>query len=161
MWSTEISIKLEDKRTHLQIYSDYLQEFFNTNLDIFEYEIREWKTTPKDGYWLPPHNHTHSNFTVITYGEVTGWGGELIIQDPRTNANRGWPSELGKQFAPLVITPKKWMSIIFPSFCVHTAAPFRGKIREAYVSEIELFSLDDNSSKEANEKYSQMGVSPV
>jgi len=140
MWETNIEITEDDCRDDKTIYDDYLKKYFNQNLKSFEYDINEWETTPDSGYWLPTHNHGHSQFTIVRYVDVDGFGGELIIQDPRPNANRNWPGELGNQFAPLVVEPKTGMTVIFPSFCYHLAAPFRGRIRKTKVSEIELYS---------------------
>ena len=147
MWSTEIRVTRNDTRDDIEIYRDYIKECYGQDLDSFEFELRNWETTPGNGYWLATHNHGHSQFTIIRYVEVDGSGGELLIQDPRPNANRNWPAELGGQFAPLVVQPESGMTVIFPSFCYHQAAPFTGRIRRATVSEIELYSRTEDPGK--------------
>ena len=95
---------------------------------------------------MSPHNHGHSHFTSNNYNHVSGEGGELILHDPRVNANRGFPQEFGTEFAPYIIQPETGMTVIFPSYVYHTAAPFRGIIREASVSEIQLASISTGDS---------------
>jgi hypothetical protein len=145
MWSTPIQVHNGYEKP-IKRYTDYLQEFFQLDLKDFKYDIREWETTPESGYWMAPHNHGHSHFTSIYYEYVSGEGGELILHDPRNNANRGFPQEFGKSFAPFIFEPKTDTTIIFPSYVYHTAAPFRGIVRKATVTEIQL-----NSSRSIDE----------
>jgi len=140
MWSTPIHIHNDGFKKPYERYEHFLKEYYNLDLKDFNYDIREWKTTPGSGYWMAPHNHGHSHFTCIHYSYVHGEGGELILHDPRTNANRGFPQEFGSSFAPHIIKPVTGMTVLFPSFVYHTAAPFKGMIREGHVSEIQLNS---------------------
>lgn len=139
MWSTPIHIS-HGHKDPIELYTDYLKEYYDLNLSDFKYSLRTWETTPESGYWLATHNHGNSHFTSIYYEYVSGEGGELILQDPRTNANRGYPQEFGKHFSPHVIKPETDMNVIFPSYVYHTAAPFRGIVRKAIVTEIQLSS---------------------
>lgn len=146
MWSTPIQVFNNGYQDPFERYKDFLKDHYKLDLNDFKYDIREWKTTPGSGYWMSPHNHGHSHFTSIYYNHVSGEGGELILHDPRVNANRGFPQEFGTEFAPYIIQPKTGMTVIFPSYVYHTAAPFRGIIREASVSEIQLASISTGDS---------------
>ena len=139
MWSTPIDIDnnyLEPEER----YRHFLKKYYKLNLDDFKYEIWGWETTPTSGYWMRPHNHGHSQFTSIYYKFYSGDGGELILNDPRTNANRGFPMEFTDEFKPVIIKPESGLTVTFPSYIYHTAAPFTGIVREAYVTEIQLMS---------------------
>lgn len=141
LWGTLIDIKRKDTRTCEQRYRDYLNNVWNVDLDVFEFEIREWNTTSDSGYWMTAHNHGQSQLTSIHYTNVDGMGGDLVIQDPRANANRGWPQELAQQFSPLVVQPQNGMTVTFPSYCYHLVSPFYGNTRAAHVSELQLWSM--------------------
>jgi len=140
LWGTHIDVRRNDTRTTEQRYRDYVLECWNTELDSMEWDIREWETTPTAGYWMTAHNHGQSQLTSIHYYNVQGMGGDLVIQDPRANANRGWPQELAQQFQPLVIQPQSGMTVTFPSYCYHLVTPFYGEFRGASVSELQLWS---------------------
>ena len=45
-----------------------------------------------------------------------------------------------RQFKPVIIKPESGLTVTFPSYIYHTAAPFTGIVREAYVTEIQLMS---------------------
>ena len=145
MWSTPVQT-FEGRKDTINLYTDFLKEYYDLDLKNFKYDIRTWETTPESGYWMAPHNHGHSHFTSIYYEFVAGEGGELMLHDPRNNANRGYPQEFGKCFAPLIIEPKTNMTVVFPSYVYHTAAPFRGVARKAIVTEIQLGSINTGES---------------
>lgn len=140
LWDTYIDVVRKDTRTAEQRYRDYLEHIWHVSLDDFEWDIRAWDTTTETGYWMTAHNHGHSQLTSIHYTNVQGMGGDLIIQDPRANANRAWPQELAQQFQPLVVQPEPGMTVTFPSYCYHLASPFYGTVRAAHVSELQLWS---------------------
>lgn len=143
LWDTYIDVVRNDSRTTEQRYRDYLEQVWHVNLDDFEWDIRSWDTTTETGYWMTAHNHGHSQLTSIHYTHIQGMGGDLIIQDPRANANRAWPQELAQQFSPLVVQPEPGMTVTFPSYCYHLASPFYGTVRAAHVSELQLWSTTE------------------
>lgn len=143
LWGTHIDVRRNDTRTAEQRYRDYLTEYMNSDLDLFEWDMREWDTTSDAGYWMTAHNHGQSQLTSIHYTHVDGMGGNLIVQDPRANANRGWPQELAHQFQPLVIAPESGMTVTFPSYCYHLVSPFYGTVRSAHVTELQLWSMTE------------------
>lgn len=140
LWDTQILVERHDTRTVMQRYSDYLEQVWGVDLAAFEHEIRTWDTTSEAGYWMTAHNHGQSQLTSIHYTHIDGMGGDLIIQDPRANANRGWPQELAQQFQPMVVQPQAGMTVTFPSYCYHLVSPFYGTVRAAHVSELQLWS---------------------
>ena len=142
MWSTPIQVYNDGYKDPVERYTDFLKLHYQLDLKDFKYDIRQWETTPESGYWLAPHNHGHSHFTSIYYEYISGEGGELLLHDPRTNANRGYPQEFGSCFSPYVFEPKTGSTIIFPSYVYHTAAPFMGIVRKAVVTEIQLNSIN-------------------
>lgn len=146
MWSSPIHVYRNGKKEPLERYRHFLLLYYQLDLDQMKYDIREWETTPESGYWLAPHNHGHSHFTQIYYEYVSGHGGELIIHDPRVNANRGYPQEFSDHFRPYVFKPETGDTIVFPSYLYHTAAPFTGIIRKAKVSEIQLYSTSEGKA---------------
>lgn len=165
MWSTPIHIHNDGFKTPYERYEHFLDVYYNLDIKDFKYDIREWDTTPGSGYWLSTHNHGNSHFTCIYYEFVSGEGGELILHDPRVNANRGFPQEFGSSFAPHIIKPVTGMTVVFPSYVYHTAAPFSGIVRQAKVSEIQLNSqrtidelIDDGHINMDNVK---LGATPI
>lgn len=146
LWGTHIAVQRNDTRTCEQRYRDYLTEHYACDLSTLDFEIREWATTSDAGYWMTAHNHGQSQLTSIHYTHIDGRGGDLIIQDPRANANRGWPQELAQQFSPLVIQPQAGMTITFPSYCYHLVSPFWGNTRAAHVSELQMWSMTEGDS---------------
>lgn len=145
LWDTQILVERRDTRTVKQRYSDYLDQVWGLDLEVFEHEIRTWETTSEAGYWMTAHNHGQSQLTSIHYTHIDGMGGDLIIQDPRANANRGWPQELAQQFQPMVVQPEPGMTVTFPSYCYHLVSPFYGTVRAAHVSELQLWSLTEGN----------------
>lgn len=148
LWGTEILIERNDTRSCEQVYKDYLEHVWNTDLAVFEHEIRKWDTTSDTGYWMTSHNHGQSQLTSIHYTHIDGLGGDLIIQDPRANANRGWPQELAHNFQPMVVQPQAGMTVTFPSYCYHLVSPFYGTTRAAQVSELQLWSMSTGASSQ-------------
>ena len=146
MWSTPIQVHDDGYKDPIERYTHFLQKHYQLDLESFKYDIREWATTPESGYWMAPHNHGHSHFTSIYYECVSGEGGELLLHDPRNNANRGYPQEFGSQFSPYILQPKAGTTIIFPSYIYHTAAPFHGIVRKAIVTEIQLGGINTGES---------------
>ena len=146
LWDTYIDVARKDSRTVEQRYRDYVETVYHTDLNTLEWEIREWDTTTEAGYWMTAHNHGQSVLTSIHYTQVQGMGGDLVIQDPRSNANRGWPQELAQQFQPLVVQPEAGMTVTFPSYCYHLVTPFYGTVRAAHVSELCVWSSTEGES---------------
>lgn len=78
-----------------------------------------WVHVYREGATHHIHNHLGSQFTGILYLATPPKGGELVLHDPRGNANRGFNNNLNHMFAPKVITPEAGELYVFPSFVWH------------------------------------------
>lgn len=99
----------------------------------------------KSGYYIPLHTHAASHFSSVYYliseGEIEG--GELIIEDPRTHAKRGyWNDDVEEMFYRQVFAPTSYDHIIFPSFLEHHSVPFKGNLRLAL--SVDLYILPES-----------------
>ena len=106
--------------------------YFNIDLEKRDYDLRGWVTGYGTNYAMPKHNHSGSHLSAVFYllCEETN-GGDLVLHDPRTNANRGYKDEFLDMFKPVRITPKTGQVIMFPSFMYHNVETFNGKMRLA------------------------------
>jgi hypothetical protein len=149
-----ITTQLEQLADNFQEYdilkndkSDVIQKFKNSVVipafekfieieEIPGYEschIRSWVTGAKHGYVINPHNHSCSSLSGVFYllFEEKQFGGELILQDPRFNANRSYQPNFKKWFEDLSIMPTTGDIIIFPSYLYHYTSIFTGRLRLA------------------------------
>jgi hypothetical protein len=78
-----------------------------------------WVHVYRQGATHHIHNHLGSQFTGILYLATPPVGGELVLHDPRGNANRGYNSNLNHIFEPVVLKPQAGDLFIFPSFVWH------------------------------------------
>ncbi len=114
-------------------FTDYMKTL---GYDINEFEdvnIRSWITGIRNGYMIPIHNHSGASFSAVFYllCENNKDGGELIMMDPRTNANRGYKDPFKEMFASESYLPKSGEFVIFPSYLYHHTLPFTGNMRIA------------------------------
>jgi hypothetical protein len=107
-----------------------------------EYKIKSWITGYGTMYDIGIHNHSGSHYTSIFYLYCSDedCGGELIMLDPRVNANRGYLPQHQGQFKPTIYSPKTGEYIVFPSYLYHHTTTFTGKLRLALV--VDLFFQD-------------------
>ena len=96
-------------------------------------KVKAWITGAKRGYMIPPHNHSGASLSGIFYilNEEKDKGGELVLQDPRNNANRGYKEEFKFLFEDKKYMPLSGEYIIFPSYIYHYTLPFSGALRLA------------------------------
>lgn len=109
-------------------------EYFNINLDNYSNDItlRSWLTGAHAGYRIPVHNHSGASAVAVFYLLCDeDKGGDLIIVDPRTNANRGHKPEFKPHFENKIYTPKSGEFIILPGYVYHHTNVFTGSIRLA------------------------------
>ena len=113
-------------------FKDYLK-FFQIDLDKRKnFRFRSWLCGCRHGYHIPVHNHTGSQFSGVFYLFCDeDKGGELILLDPRTNANRGYEADFKHHFANKIYKPKSGEFLIFPGFLYHQTVPFAGSMRLA------------------------------
>ena len=99
---------------------EFLEENFSSNS---KYNISWWVHVYREGFHHHIHNHLGSQFTGILYLQCPPVGGELVLHDPRGNANRAYNHELRKMFEPVTIQPETGDLFIFPSFVWHNVHP--------------------------------------
>jgi hypothetical protein len=82
---------------------------------------------------MPVHNHAGSPISSVFYlmNEEQQAGGELVLMDPRHNANRGYQEQFKPMFENQYYAPKSGEFTMFPGFVYHHTLPFKGKIRLA------------------------------
>ncbi len=91
----------------------------------------------KKGNYIATHNHKNSHFTAVLYVDVPD--GDLVLYDPRSNANRGYPPELEHMFEPVRFLPKNGDLILIPSFVFHESlVTMSDQPRIIFVSDIRL-----------------------
>lgn len=106
----------------LPAFNNYLQEVYNLKLDDFGYhKVKSWITGGSPNYNLANHNHSGSQLTAVFYlmAESTDKGGKLVLVDPRSNANRGYPPKLRSIYNNIEFQPTTGDYLIFPSFLYH------------------------------------------
>lgn len=114
-------------------FENYLSKY-HINLKSFpDRRLRSWLTNAKNGYMIPAHNHNGATLSAVFYliTEESDKGGELVLIDPRTNANRGYKDDFKPLFANKVIQPSSGEFIIIPSFVYHHTNSFVGSMRLA------------------------------
>jgi len=128
--------KLQDFKEHIVIpaFESYLQQVLNLKLEDFKTaSFRGWLTGGAAGYNMEVHNHSGSQLAGVFYllNEEHD-SGEIVLYDPRANANRSYEREQwGKLFQPMKFKTPSLSFIIFPSFVYHSVEVYRGKIRVA------------------------------
>lgn len=114
-------------------FEKYLKDH-NINLQEFpDRKLRSWITGVYKGYMIPVHNHSGASLSAVFYllcGEQDQ-GGELVLVDSRTNANRGYKDQFKSWFENKMYLPKSGEFLIFPSHVYHHTIPFTGSIRLA------------------------------
>jgi hypothetical protein len=114
-------------------FSEYLYEVFKVDLSEYKHSFKAWLTGNQGGYFMDTHNHSGSPFVSVFYvlSEQEKVGGELVMTDPRPNANRGYFDEFIKPFSPTIFQPSTGDVIIFPGYLYHQVRPFHSKLRIA------------------------------
>lgn len=132
--------------TYLINYQEFIKPVFSVyagmlgvDLQKKDYDLRAWLTGYGTGYAMPKHNHSGSHISAVFYLLVDEKGGDLILHDPRTNANRGYKDELQSMFEPIRFSPKSGDIIMFPSYLYHSVESFNGKIRLAMPIDLILY----------------------
>lgn len=88
---------------------------------------RAWLCGSGPNYTMRSHNHANSAVSFVFYFQAEE-GGDLILHDPRANANRGYRAEFQEAFGLKDIewTPQSGDIIMFPSFLYHSVLKNRG-----------------------------------
>ena len=91
-----------------------------------------WANLSGDGGYNDPHCHGGTYWTAVYYVRADpGEGGELVLHDPRLPAIAMHAPTL--RFEPnggevaINLPPEPGLLVMFPSFIVHSVAPYRGE----------------------------------
>ena len=114
-------------------FREYLSLVFEKNLDDYYYKLSAWLTGSSGGYSMDLHNHSGSPFVSVFYlmCEEQDAGGELVIQDPRVNANRGYLPDFQDHFKPVEFIPTTGDVIIMPGYLYHSVKVYKSAMRFA------------------------------
>ncbi len=126
-------------------FDRYLKEVYNIELKNYPHSfLRGWVAGYANGYFMVNHNHSGSHLSAVFYllAEEDNSGGEIIFEDPRVNANRGYPTEMLTHFKALSHQPKTGDLVVFPSFLYHCVSPYNNKYRLAVPVDFNLADRD-------------------
>lgn len=127
---------LEEFREKIVVkyFDKYLLEVLGKRItDYKKYHLKSWLVGTSINYMIPTHNHSGASLSAVFYifCEDKNSGGELVLLDPRGNANRGYDENFAHLFSPIKILPSTGDAIIFPSYLYHQTLTFTGKLRIA------------------------------
>jgi hypothetical protein len=115
-------------------FDRYLTEVYGITMGRSMLKSWAYKNKNNEKDWgMQYHNHAGSHFSAVFYILVEDKkdGGDLLLHDPRTNANRGYNArkELIKDFDSKIIKPKSFDYTIFPSYLFHSVRTIGDKLR--------------------------------
>lgn len=113
------------------VFDNYFQQTIGHTLSEYKRIYSTWLTGTQGNYSMLMHNHSGSTLSAVFYllTEEKQHGGELVFCDPRTNANRGYVTELQPEFQYTRFQPSTGDVLVFPSYMYHFVTPFVGKLR--------------------------------
>jgi len=97
---------------------------------------------------MQSHNHSGSPFISVFYiyaDDEKDVGGELILNDPRTNANRGYSEDFQKIFQSIKHKPITGDVLVFPGYVYHAVNPFMSNLRVAIPVDLFLDGKEEDS----------------
>lgn len=117
------------------VWPAFTEYFDILGIDISKFparRLRSWLSGVSN-YMIPVHNHSNAVFSAVFYllSESSARAGELILVDPKTNANRGYKAEFKHLFENKIFSPSSGEYLILPSYVYHHTVPFTGSIRLA------------------------------
>jgi hypothetical protein len=124
-------------------YAEFFKEALEMDLNDFEYDFKSWLTGSTNGYNMDIHNHSGAQFAAVFYllAEEQDQGGELVIHDPRVNANRGFHTKFKHFFNPIEHTPSTGDVLIMPGYVYHSVRPYHSSLRMAVP--VDIFIKDN------------------
>ena len=116
-----------------QKYTEFFKEVLDLDLENFDYHLKSWLTGSMGGYNMDIHNHSGAQFAAVFYllAEEKDAGGQLVMYDPRTNANRGFNSEFQHMFSPIEHMPQSGDVLIMPGYVYHSVRQYYSSLRLA------------------------------
>jgi hypothetical protein len=135
----EILHKFRDKIV-LPLFEKYVSETFNLSLYDYDFFLRSWLAGSGHSYQIDVHNHSGASVSAVFYllCEEENKGGELVLTDPRVNANRGYLIDFNKIFDNAKLSPTTGDAILFPGFVYHYTHIFKGNLRLAMPVDLHL-----------------------
>ncbi len=102
-------------------------ENFGQNCFDLLISYRAWLCGSGPNYTMPTHNHANSAISLVFYFQAEE-GGDLVLHDPRMNANRGYRTEFQNALGlkDITWTPQSGDIVMFPSFLYHSVLKNRG-----------------------------------
>ena len=136
----------EFRTTVRKVFKDYFSKALDKDLSEYGSSYKAWVTGKPGTYSMASHNHSGSPFVSVFYifAEENDVGGELVLSDPRANANRGYLPDFQEPFAPLKHKPKTGDVLVFPGYVYHAVNPFMSRLRIAVPVDLFLYSKGDN-----------------
>lgn len=130
----------DDNTIHMQKFRETAYKAFDTYLktsvareisDWNNYEMKGWITGHGKDYSMTIHNHSGAHLSGVFYvmAEDFKSGGDLVLSDPRSNANRGYDEYFDPMFVRKHYQPKTGDYMIFPSFTYHHVNPYYSTMR--------------------------------
>lgn len=117
------------------VYSSFDQYLYGTVgkhiSDYQSHEFKGWITGHGKDYSMTIHNHSGAHLSGVFYvmAEDQQSGGDIVLSDPRTNANRGYDEWFDPLFARKHHRPQTGDFMIFPSFTYHHVNPYYSTLR--------------------------------
>jgi len=111
------------------VFNECFERNFKHSLSSYaDLKFRAWTIFSRSGRGVVPyHNHSNAILSAVYYPLVEGvTGGDLVLVDPRMNANRGYPSTLQDHFKPIHVKPKTGSCIVFPGYLPHYVQEYTG-----------------------------------
>ena len=115
------------------LFNNFFEEAYDVSLNELDYDFRGWLTGSSGGYSMDLHNHTGAQFVSVFYlmSQEQDAGGDLVIEDPRFNANRGYNGIFQEQFNAIEHLPETGDVLIFPGYAYHFVRTYHSKLRIA------------------------------
>jgi predicted 2-oxoglutarate/Fe(II)-dependent dioxygenase YbiX len=113
-------------------FDDYLKATIDCSIDDWNHcEMKAWITGHGKDYSMTIHNHTGAHLSGVFYilAEDKNSGGDIVMHDPRSNANRGYDEYFNPMFNRYHHTPETGDFMIFPSFTYHHVNPYYSQLR--------------------------------
>lgn len=105
-------------------FEEYFSAVLDDPMENYEYYYVGWLTRSSGYGSMATHNHSGAHYVSVFYlysdEESTS---NLVIQDPRFNANRGFLPKHQKYFSNIEFTPKTGDFVIFPAYLYHYVKP--------------------------------------
>ena len=117
------------------------QSLDKTTADWDHYKISSWiNKYDKSHVGMEMHTHAGPHLSAIAIIE-SGLGGEIVFQDPRNFASRGYDMKFRPLFDSLVYQPEQGDLLVFPSFLYHGVRPVN-QLRVSGAFDMYLYSAN-------------------